>query len=452
MQLALFTLLWTALAQAESVTAGASASATARVGTHGCIDQPSECEWLSFRDAATFSPWVKSEPNPHVAAKGALTFRAHGNGTGHADPMVSETAEWSLRVTDAWVSTRTPNANFTLGVQRIAWGVAQGYSLVDTVNPLDLENPTRFDQRLSSLASDLTLHSETFAASVIVVPFFIPAALPANDAPLTLSAQDLLDDRFTGSRTLQVGELQRRPTVPNDHVGETSVAARVRFSPQAGDFALSWHHGRDSLPQVAGDVVLVGFQTKQNAVDVGVPLVFPKQHVLGFTARGTLPGSLTGWAETVVILPENTVAAPTKAQLAGLVNLGILESIPDPIPQTVTQDGEPIWKWLVGLDRSIGPVQVTTQWLHGFVTERQQADLADYALFSAQWAAFPNVRLEALGATDFKGHLVNLGVTALHADAAEITVGASIIDGPEDSALAAIKAASNLHTTVTMRF
>ena len=452
MLLALFSLVWSPFAQAESITAGASATATARVGTHGCVDQPSECEWLSFRDAATFSPWVKSEPNTNVAAKGALTFRVHGDGTGHADPMAAETAEWSLRVTDAWVSTRTPNANFTLGIQRIAWGVAQGYSLVDTVNPLDLENPTRFDQRLSSLASDLTLHSETFAASVIVVPFFVPAALPANDSSLTLSAQDLLDERFTGSRTLQIGDLETRPMIPSDVLGETSVATRVRFSPQAGDFALSWHHGRDSLPQVAGDVVLVGFQTKQDAVDVGVPLVFPKRHVLGFTARGGLPGSLTGWAETVVILPENTAAAPTEAQLAGLVNLGVLDAIPDPIPQTVTQDGEPVWKWLLGLDRGVGSVQLTAQWLHGFVTERQQADLSDYALFSAQWAALPTVRLDALGATDFKGHLVNFGVTALHADTAEITVGASIIDGPDDSALAAIKTASNLHTTVTMRF
>ena len=106
----------------------------------------------------------------------------------------------------------------------------------------------------------------------------------------------------------------------------------------------------------------------------------------------------------------------------------------------------------MGLDGAIGPVRITAQWLHGFITERCEADLKDYALLTAQWTALPTVRIDATGVSDFQGHVLTAGLTVLQADEVEITVGATVIDGPEGSALAGLKPASNAHTAVKVSF
>lgn len=442
----------TASAADSGVHSGADISAAARIGTNGCASDIAECEWVNFRDAAVFSPWASAKPNPNVAARGAMDIRVHGPGAGHADLTAPNQTPWSLRVSDAWVSGRSAHTNLTVGVQRIAWGVGQGYSLVDTLNPINLEDPTRFDRRLSVPALDITAHTGPVSFSGVILPFFVPAALPDLPLDLLTGASDLFDSRFSDGNAIDVGSLETRPEIPANTLAETGFATRLRYSPPVGDFALSWHHGRDSLPQVAGDVVLVGFQTKTDAVDVGVPLAFPKQDLFGFTARSSLFGGLNAWGEVLLVLPERTRAAPTAAQLASLVQLGVIDAAPSPIPETITQDGEPLWKWMLGLDGAIGPVRLTTQWLHGFITERSQADLKDYALLTAQWTALPTVRIDATAVSDFRGHVLTAGLTVLHADEVEITMGATAIDGPEGTSLAGLKSASNVHTAVKVSF
>ena len=362
----LWVLPWLGLgAQAgPAIDGGAKVSATARVSTYGCTSAPTSCEWLSFNDAAVVSPWVSARPNAQVSARAALDLRLHGAASGHGLDASTQQLPWSLRLRDAWVSARSPHTELRLGVQRIAWGEAQGISVVDTINPLNLEDPTRLDQRLSILAASFTAHTETLSFTAVAVPFFVPAALPTVQVDLMADAEDLFDERFTGGETMELGSLEARPDVPNNGLSDAALAARLRWTPRFADFGLSWHAGRDSLPQVAGDVGLLGYQTKSNRVDVGVPLAYPRQHTYGFTTRTALPADITAWIEAALTMPQRTVARPQASQLEALETLGAIDDVPRPIPETETQDGEPITRWVIGLDRPFGPVRLVGQWLH----------------------------------------------------------------------------------------
>ncbi len=436
---------------AEPNSFGATVSSTARVGLDGCASTPATCSWLSFNDSAVLSPWALAKPSATVVAKGSFDLRINGVHQSESNEQ-AQPFQASTRLTDAWVSMRSSHTDLTLGVQRVSWGVGQGYSLIDTINPLNLDDPTQFDQRLSVLAAHASLYSGHLDASAVIVPFFVPAALPVSGVALINSGSDFFDDQFSQSTSLELGSVTTRTSMPTNTVRDTSIATRIRYTPAAGDFALSWHRGRDSLPQANGALVLIGFQTVEGRVDVGVPLEFPKRDILGFSARTTLPGDVTSWIEVTRTVAAKASVAPSEAQMEGLVNVGAIESVPDPIPYTVTQDGTPVFHWLLGADRSLGSLRLTAQWLHGFLTERTADEVSDYALLSAAWSATPTLRFEASGATNFSGHLFALRVTTLHSDSAELDIGATLIDGQTPSPFAALRTASNLHTTVRMRF
>jgi hypothetical protein len=442
------------LAHAE-VKAGGKVTATARVGTTGCVDESGAgsmlaCPWIDFRDAAVVSPWVEARPSAAVQARGALDLRLHGStdaATMEAIGDPNQLQPWSLRVRDAWVGTRGEHFDFKIGAQRIAWGVANGISVVDHINPLDLENPTRFDQRLSTLSAMGIAHSGTISATAVLIPFFVPAALPALDVELMAGASDLFS-----SDGVAVGNLETRAEPPHNGLQDTAVAGQLRWNAPAVDLALSWYHGRDSLPQVAGDVVLIGFQTQSDKVDVGVPLVYPAIDVAGLTARGELPGDLNGWMEAALVLPQATSAQPSRNQLEALVRLGTLDEIPDPYPTTVTQDGAPFPRWILGLDREFGPVRLTGQWLHGFFTERSAEALKDYGLLAIRWGIVPAVRIDVSVATDFDGWLSDAALVWLHADAVEFEVGGAWIEGDETSAFGGLRTASHIRLGASMAF
>ncbi|MAY79613.1 MAG: hypothetical protein CL930_02410 [Deltaproteobacteria bacterium] len=439
----------------EGVQAGASVSGTARIGISECADAVGECPWINFNDTAVFSPWATANPNPNVSARAHFDVRLHGpagayglDNTQDADAL----QPWSLRIRDAWVSARSDHTELRIGAQRIAWGVANGVSVVDTVNPLNLEDPSKFDQRLSTLSMAATAHSTSWSITGVIIPFFVPAALPQANVDLMAGADDLFDQRFTGSENIQVGALSSRPKVPEDTLQNTSVATQIRWTPSLGDFALSWHHGKDSLPQVSGDVILVGYQTKNDEVDVGVPLIYPNLDIVGFTGRGELFADITGWVETAVVFPEQTQASPSAAQLDALVKLGTISSVPDPIPTSVTQDGDVYTKWVAGVERPFGSTRITAQWLHGFFTERQADDLNDYGMLGLRWTVNPTIRVDANIASDFTGGLGDFALTYLHADTAEISIGGTYIQGPSTSAFGGLQGASNLRTSMTMAF
>jgi hypothetical protein len=439
----------TAVAAEEggTVEAGAGLSTNLRLSPSGY--------WLDFRDTAVFSPWASARPGPRVRARGSVDFRLHNASVFDSiegASSVDGTQPWSLRVRDAWISTRAEHLSVKVGAQRVAWGVGTGISLVDNLNPWDLEDPTRFDRRLSVPAVHAVSSFGAWSVEGAWMPFFVAGALPSSGVSLTAGSEDVFDTESTGAEGVEIRDLETRVSLPQGAIWNGGFGGRARWSSPWADLALSWFHGRDSLPQVHGDVLLTGFQTDTDRVDVGVPLIYPIVDVGGLEVKGELFSGTSGWAEVAVVLPTYTAASISLAQLESLEKLGTIDEIPDPLPVTVTQDGEPYLKWLVGLDRFFGPVYLNVQWLHGFPTERQQADLRDYALLAARWGITPITRLDLTGASDAAGWLGGVGLTRLVADTVELSAGGVLIGGAEGSALAGFSGVSHARLSATMQF
>jgi len=440
-------LLLSGLASAEELEAGASLATNLRLSPAGY--------WLDFRDTAVFSPWTSARVGHRVRARGSLDFRLHNTSSFESidgASTVTGTQPWSLRVRDAWLATRGEHVSLKVGAQRVAWGVGSGISLVDNLNPWDLEDPTRFDRRLSTPGVHAVGSFGGLSVEAAWMPFFVAGALPTSGVSLTAGAEDVFDAQATGAEGIEIRELQTRVSQPDGAVWSGGFGGRLRWSGARADLALSVYRGHDTLPQVDGDVLLTGFQTDADRVDVGVPLVYPVLGVGGLEVKGELVSGISGWAEVAAVLPAATAATTSLAQLESLEKLGTIQEIPDPLPRTVTQDGAPYLKWLVGLDRFFGPVYLNIQWLHGFPTERQATELRDYVLLASRWGITPTLRLDATAASDAAGWIGGGGLTWLYADTVEFSASGVYIGGQDGSSLAGFSGVRHGRMSAKMSF
>ncbi len=436
-------------ALAGDVSGGGRVESHLRMATTGCTPQYlGDCAWLDFRDTAVLGGWAKARPSDAVVAYGAVDFRLH---QGVSAELLDDTAQpeqvinGSIRVQDAWVELRgvgVEAADLRIGVQTIRWGVGAGLHVVDNVNPWNLENPVALDARLPVPAAQLLLHRGAVAFEVVAVPLSFPAALPVDGVELVPTDTDLLDsDAFDGT---EVGGLEARVEPPERTLADGAAGARLAWAAPFGDLAASFYHGVDSLPQASGEMILTGFQTDQNRVDIAVPLIYPRVDVVGLEARGELFADIAGWVEVAGVLPSRARVTASETQLESLATLGTIDEVPDPLPELVTQDGEPYVKAVAGLSRGFGRVFLVGQWLYGYPTERQRADLRHYASLSARITVADPVVFSLRTLSDFGGWLVAGELAILHGDAAELTLGGAWVEGPSDSALGAFRGVSHV--------
>jgi len=409
-----------------------------RVSLVGCDGDPLACPFRDFGDAVVFGPWVEARPGHGLVARGAVDLRLHPT---PSSPTLDELGQAaivqpvSLKLRDAWVGTQGEVLDVFMGARRITWGTALGFSVADELQPYDLEDPTHFDRRLPSPGLSATLHRGPWSLEGAVLPIFTPALLPTGLVDLTAGADELFDGEATGAGDVTLNEVELRPTLPPNSLGEVTLGGRLRWTPELADVAVSWVHGRDSLPQVDGEVVLTGFQTDTDRVDVGVPVSYPHRYVGALEFRATPWGEVGLWGELAVVLPDRTTATTSERQLEALAQLGTIEEVPDPLPVTITQDGAPYARWILGTDRALGPVHLVAQWLHGFPTERQASDLSDYGIVGLRWSPSPAIRTGLTGLSDGAGLLVDAEVGTLVRDNLELALGGTYVVGPEGSAL-----------------
>ncbi len=440
-------------ALAVDVDGSGRVEAHARVAVNGCSPT---CGYVDFHDAAVLGGAVRADFDRRVRAVLAADLRAHATTdleTIEDSGSVTLISPLSLKLKEASIGAfgvGAPWLDLGTGVQTLHWGVADGVTLVNNLNPYDLEDPTRFDGRLAVPMLVVNAHPGPVIAEVGWAPFFIPAVLPTDQVDVLAGARDVFD--VGGANATDVRSLDSITTVPPTSLANSSLAGRVRVQVPRADLALSWFHGRDSLPQVDGTVLLTGFATNSDRVDVGVPVTWPRIDVGGLEARGELPWDVGGWVEAAIVLPARTQASLSEGQLQDLTDLGALDEVPDPIPTTITQDGKPYLRWIVGLDRSTGRLYVNVQWLHGFPTERQGADVHDYGMLAVRITLADRWVLALRGVSDGAGYLGAGEIVYLHGDAAEISLGGVWIDGPEGSALRGFRAVSNVGLATVVRF
>jgi hypothetical protein len=451
------------VARAVDVDSGGHVGTHLRLALQECGDGPWDCPLLDYGDTAVLGGWARASLNPRTHARLGVDLRLHHAVTAETmdqatDPMAILGASWRLQ--EAVIDLRQLGLealDLELGVQRVPWGTADGLHVVDRVNPWDLENPLALDARLPVPVARALLHRGPVQLEGVWVPMAWPAVLPRQGVELLPGAEDMVGEGSDFGETfdgVSVNELEARIEPPARSLENMGGGARLAWAAARGDLALSYFHGRDSLPQADGEMIITGFQTSDSRVDVAVPLRYPVVDVAGLEARGELFADIGGWVEAAVVFPERTVAKASRTQLESLERLGTIDEVPEPLPKVITQDGEPYPTWVLGLDRAFGRVYLNLQWLHGFPTERQRADLKDYASIAARVTMGDTVVLSLRALGDVRGAGV-LGVAELellHADAATVVVGAAWVQAQEGSTLSSFRGASQVHSGVSLEF
>ena len=414
-----------------------------------------DCGFLDFADTAVASGWVEGRVGEHVRANIDADLRLH-------PPRQINTLEDASQPDAVWVSFRLNKGyidlrgvgfkgfDLRLGAQKVGWGVADGFSVVDNVNPYDLQDPLDLSGRLAVPMTSAWLHHKQVSFQVVMVPFFFPSALPLEGLQVEPNSADLLqDDAFSD---VSVGSIEYRVTVPPPSLANVQLGARFWWSAPFADFAVSYFRGRDSLPQADGELVLTGFQTQQNRVDVAVDLVYPRVDVFGFEARGGLFWDIAGWVEFSATLPQTTTVTSRESQLLDLERLGTIDAVPNPLPSVETQDGEPIFRVIAGLERPFGPVTINLQYMRGLMLERRDQDLRHYAVGAVRITATDSLVFDVRAVTDFSGWLATAEMRHLFADAVELSFGGAWGGGPDESTLSLLKGVSQIHLGAAVQF
>ncbi len=437
--------------------AGGAASFNLRFGTSTCDGQPvADCRWIDLQDLVVVDGHYRDALSDKVRFKIAGRLRLHPRiaALEVGDTELGDRVQpYTLELPEAWIALSevlVPALELRVGQQRFAWGTGLGMNPVDVLNPYDLRDPTRFDQRMGIPAVTAIARHKQLAVELVYLPLWRPARMPVEIGLLD-DAEDLFDFSDVGGGDVTIDSLETRTDMPDLRIGFQGLAARASLATPWVDLAVMGYHGTDSLPQVGGQARLLGIASG-NRVDVGVPIRYPRHTIIGLEARAPLFWDIGSWVEGAVVLPERVVVTATRSQLEALVDLGILDEVPDPLPETVIQDGLPFGRWVVGLDRFFGPVALSAQWIHGLPTERSRADVRDYAALGAQVTIADPVQLRGTGITDLQGWLASLHLDVLHGDAATFTLGATWAGGPDGSTLGRLSGVSHVALGVQVAF
>ncbi|HJN72360.1 MAG TPA: hypothetical protein QGF58_00385 [Myxococcota bacterium] len=446
-------LLLIGLAVAQDVEVGGHAEGNLRLGL-GCdlANTFGDCGWLDFHDAAVAGGHVRLRHGRYDARLEA-DLRVHGPSGAEAleeAGTVSLVQNSSLKLQEAQVTSIGSWLDLGIGAQRLHWGVADGLNPANVVNAYDLEDPTRFDQRLATPMLRALAHRGQASLEIAVVPWFQPALLPTDVVDVLGDGQASLDSIEAGDN--EIGRLESRVDLPEDRIADIAVGARFFWATRAGDWAISGYHGRDSLPQVGGELRITGFQTDSDRVDLGVPIVYPRVQQVAGEWRRDLAWDVVGWVEVAAVRPEFVEVQFSKSQLEALERLGTIDEVPDPIPTELSQDGLVYPRWVVGVDRGFGQVYLNLQWLHGFPTERSREELRDYGVVFLRWSITPTVALEGRALSDGRGVLAGGDLHVLQGDAVSWQLGGTWVQGPPDSALGAFAGVSHIGTGARVEF
>ena len=238
------------------------------------------------------------------------------------------------------------------------------------------------------------------------------------------------------------------------------MALRVAWEASFGDLAVGFFRGRDSVPQISGEVIPTSFDTDDRLVNLVVNLRYPEIMAGTFELRGPLFGGVSGWVDAALVLPSRTEAFVSSTRLKHLERLTVIESAPDDDVVGVIQDGEPYVTGVVGVDVTLpGEVYLNAQYLHGFLLERDRDELHDYGLVALRYPAVGGVwrvQLRAgaeLGDTSSElGWLAQARGTVMVADHVRAAVVVAVQDGTEGTTLRRFRDLSEMRLELGVEF
>ena len=315
------------------------------------------------------------------------------------------------------------------GRQRIVWGTAEQISVIDNLNPSDLEDFWDFGRRLPSEALKISWYTRLFTLEGVYLPLFRPAVLPEQMLQRMQSAffdlsPFVMDYALPGA----------------DPWDNASMGTRLSFSLLGWDVALSYIYGHQDFPTPTRITVLA-------AADNEIDLTYPRRHIAGLDLVGELFG-LGIWAEGALFFPDYTVVTDT-FDVGGDVS---------------EEAAELYFKACAGLDYTFafGPY-VNLQYVHGLAFENSREELQDYLLAAVEWEVLDG-RLKlgplavALEVDDVKafadswGLVINPELSLKPFDSAEITAGLRWIEGREGTTFGLSKEESEIYLQGSFSF
>ena len=357
-----------------------------------------------------------------------------------------------------------------LGRQILRWGSADRFNPTSVVNPLDLEDPLKFGDRVpnemavlsyqapwSVAGDDITIFDElTFTA--VAVPVHRPGQLPASsrlvfeDPSLFVQFVDSpAIDKYAGLLTTFADKGGK--IAYDDHVEGPSAKAenlqyggRISATVLGVDLGAMYFHGyADSLqiqdvsgtfgiPGVQVDLdnpdSLAGLQAALDALDdlsslppqqVALVMGYPEVDVLGGDLATSLDflGGLGLWAE---------VAAYQHDQMDLSLNFGSERK------ERLFDEGHYV-KYVIGTDYSFTPWwYINVQFLHGFVDEFGGRNLENYMVAGSDLKFFNDqmtLRLFGIVSLADQSFVLYPNVMNRFWDNTEVGVGAFILHGDE---------------------
>ena len=334
-----------------------------------------------------------------------------------------------------------PHVDIRLGRQRIAWGPAETIGIIDSLDPLDLENPLRFGKRIPSDALAVRVYLHPVKIEGVYIPVFRPSLLPLDASSLMPAAPiDLPSPLAAHAASLDV----KLPA--EDAAAQATLGARLGLALGSFDLAASYVYGRQSLPavtRVAGSF----FSVMPPLVDLAVTLEYPRQHLVGLDAAGEILG-IGVWAEAAYAWPDLTLVTDMRA-IGG---------------ELQSEDAEPYLKAVVGMDYTF-PIDlyVNLQYAHGLFHEAAPEDLNDYLLLGLEWRMSGGfvklgpvgVALEVDDLLDIEGSwavVLNPELTVYPMDGVELAVGARWVEGKEATTFGSQKEANGIYARAKVSF
>ncbi|MBD3401156.1 MAG: hypothetical protein GF399_12615 [Candidatus Coatesbacteria bacterium] len=307
-------------------------------------------------------------------ADAEASLRLRGTGFTSAGELAELTRRgvldpWELELNTAYVNLYgVPLAplDISFGRREIGWGVGDELRVFNEVNPGDYRDPLSFGDKLGVETLMLTAwFSPTWRLEGVFVPTFTPARLPAD--------LSLITPEIELEEGLWLSELNMNVATPEQSLAQAAqYGARLKGGLGPVDLELAYHYGRDYLP-VPTDVTLTP-TIDPEAPEWTLPVIvdvtgsFPRRHLVGASFAADV-ADIGLWGEVAAyIYPE---------EITQIIHT-ILGDTSEPL-----YPAKPYFKWLGGIDYSLGGWYAQLQYLHGFYSERgahEQSDLFMLAL------------------------------------------------------------------------
>ena len=390
-------------------------------------------EFLDFQDSLMLSPRLTTQGDITLVIDLDMRWSPFVELDTIEDAQDIESVQpLSIRTEELWLQHSSTHFTTTIGMQNIRWGIGKGISQVNWMAPLDLRNPTIFSEHISVPAIKLAAHKQAVSTEFIVQPWFVPALLPQADISLFPTA---VESFSIDGESLDIRSQEGRLITPSSNGKNIQLGGQAALHLSSFDIALFAFYGRDTLPQANGELLLMGFQTDRERVDIGIPLEYPTVITFGATGELLLPLETLLWFEITHILPEETQLVVSETQMQALTSLGTIDEVPDPLPSITTQNGEQYTKWLLGIERYFGDLILSGQWVHGLFIERQAPELTNYFILHSDWAIRSTLRWNNTVMTDGAGIFLRSDVHWLVQDEIDLGLGGLWVPPLQDSAL-----------------